>query len=373
MALRRVPMRDFEPLPRSLDPLPGESLGGFLLRLSWRLRVSPAELARVTGCAVGRQVYLAPSLLLTFDSRRFAGAARLSVEEAGALGIASWAGRYPPITTSRVGPQGRMVLDGWLLSSILRYCPDCLAGDGGPVQREYGGPWKRIWHLPFTFACVQHRRFLRQSCPEPHSGDRPRWQLISYPSASRLHPLQCRLPLKPGKTGRYRSSCGIRLDQVGEDDRPRPSPEALNLQQRLLALLSPRYPAEEAAYTFADLRLISTFLCMSWPLGENLVDPTLVSAVGEHVWRLHHNYYNSIDRQPVSILATAGLLTAAASIRDGDDLENALVSLDRRAGSGSRQTTAALLSRHRSVCSPQLFKAALPLATGPVRTYKPLG
>jgi TniQ len=366
-------MRDLEQLPRSLDPLPGESLGGFLLRLSWRLRVSPAELARVTGCAGGRQVYLAPSLLLTFDAQRFARAARLSVEEASSLGIASLADRYPPIAASRTGPEARIVLDGWVISSILRYCPDCLAGDGGSVQREYGGPWQRIWHLPFTFACVQHRRFLRQSCPELHSGDRPRWQLISYPSASGLHPLQCRLPLKPGKTGRYRSSCGIRLDQVGEDDRPHPSPEALDLQERLLAILSPWHPAEEAAYTFADLRLISTFLCMSWPLGENLVDPALVSAVGEHVWRLHHHYYNSIDRQPISIHATAGLLTAAAVIRDSDDLEGTLASLDRRGWSNSRQAMAALLSRHQPACSPRLFKAALPLAKGPVRIYKPLG
>jgi hypothetical protein len=364
-------MTDNEPLPRSLDPLSGESLGGFLLRLAWRLLISPAQLARVTGCAEGPQVYLAPSLMLTFDSQRFARAARLSAEEASALGIASWADRYPPIAASRTGPRGHTVLDGWLLSTIQRYCPDCLAGDGGPVQQEYGGPWQRIWHLPFTFACVRHRRFLRQGCPEPHPGDRARWQLISYPSATGLHPLQCRLPLKTGKTGRYRSSCGTRLDQVGEDDRPRPSPEALNAQERLLGLLSLQYPAERAAHTFADMRLLSTLLCVTWPAGENLVDLALVPAVGEHVQRIRNQYYNCTDRQPVSILATAGLLTAAAAIRDSGDLPGTLASLERR--SWSRQGMAALLSRHRPTCSPQLFQAVLPLATGPVKVYKPLG
>jgi hypothetical protein len=364
---------DTGPLPRSLDPLTGESLGGYLLRLSWRLRVSPAHLARVTGCARGRQVYLAPNLLLTFDAQRFARAARLSVEEASALGIASWADRYPPIATSRVAPGAHIVLDGWLLSSILRYCPDCLAGDGGPVQREYGGPWQRIWQLPFTFACVQHHRYLRQSCPGPHSGDRSRWQLISYPSGTGLHPLQCRLPLNPGKTGRYRNSCGIRFDQVGEDDGPRPSPEALNLQERLLALLESRHPAEEAAYTFADLRLISTILCMTWPLGANLVDPTLIPAVEEHVRRTRNGYHQSIDRQPITIRATAGLLTAAAVVKDGDDLQGVLRSLEPRDRRTFRQTVAGVLGRHQSVCSPQLFEAALPLATGPMGIYKPLG
>jgi hypothetical protein len=86
-------------------------------------------------------------------------------KRASSLGIAPWADRYPPIAASRTGPEARIVLDGWLISSILRYCPDCLAGDGRLIQREYGSPWQRIWHLPFTFACVQHRRFLRQGCP----------------------------------------------------------------------------------------------------------------------------------------------------------------------------------------------------------------
>ena len=37
------------PLPRSLTPLPDESLAGFLLRLSCRLHVPPGQIASMTG------------------------------------------------------------------------------------------------------------------------------------------------------------------------------------------------------------------------------------------------------------------------------------------------------------------------------------
>jgi len=38
-----------QPLPRSLDPLPGESLAGFLLRLAHRLDLAPGRVAVLTG------------------------------------------------------------------------------------------------------------------------------------------------------------------------------------------------------------------------------------------------------------------------------------------------------------------------------------
>jgi TniQ len=350
------------PLPRSLDPIPGESLGGYLLRLSWRLRVSPLQLARLTGCAGGGPAVIRRRLLLDLDAQRFAQATRLSAGEASSLGIASWADRYPPIARSRLGPDPPIVLDGWLFSTSIRYCPGCLAGDGSPVQQQYGGPWKKIWHLPITFACVQHQRFLRERCPRPHSGSLADWRLIAYPSASDLHPLQCRLPLQAGKTGRHRASCGIRLDQSGEEELPCPAPETLAIQERLLTLLRPQHPAEDAVRTFADLRLICTLLNMSWPPGQDLIDPRLAPEVSEHARRIGSNFAQSLDRQPVSILATAALLTAAAAIRESDDLEDALVRTIRPRRYSPRQTMEAVVRRHQSACSPAMREAAMSLA-----------
>jgi hypothetical protein len=356
------------PLPRSLDPIAGEGLGGYLLRLSWRLRVSPLHLARLTGCVSDGPAVIRRRLLLDLDVQRFAQATRLSAGEASSLAAASWADRYPPIARSRTRPDRPIVLDGWLFSTSNRYCPDCLAGDGSPVQQQYGGPWKKTWHLPVTFACLQHQRFLREGCPQAHPGSPAPWELIAFPSASGLHPAQCRLTLKAGRTARRRPSCGIRLDQPGEDDLPRPSPGTLDAQQSLLALLSPQHPAEDAARAFTDLRVISALLCMSWPLGQDLMDSRPAAAVSEHVRRLGAGFRQSLDRQPGSVLATAGLLTAAAAVRGSADLEGTLArhAQPRRPGSPS-QSWARVLGRHQSACSAALREAALPLVTGPRR------
>ena len=42
------------PLPRSLDPLPDESLPGYLLRLAHRLGLAPARIMQLTGLTAGR-------------------------------------------------------------------------------------------------------------------------------------------------------------------------------------------------------------------------------------------------------------------------------------------------------------------------------
>jgi hypothetical protein len=55
------------PLARSLEPLAGESLGGYLLLLSCRLRVSAVQLGRLTGCARDGQMVIRRRLLLELD------------------------------------------------------------------------------------------------------------------------------------------------------------------------------------------------------------------------------------------------------------------------------------------------------------------
>jgi len=61
------------PLARSLDPLAGESAGGYLLRLACRLRLSPIGLARLTGCTKHpTTTQLGRRLLLDLDIQGFA-------------------------------------------------------------------------------------------------------------------------------------------------------------------------------------------------------------------------------------------------------------------------------------------------------------
>jgi len=345
------------PLGRSLDPLPGESVIGYLLRLSCRLRVSPARLARSTGCAghgfIGRRV------LFGFDTREFARAARLTEDEALSLAPAAWADRYPPIRRSRIEPGRRIVLDSWLSSQSTRYCPQCLAGDASPVQQQYGGPWKKAWQLPVTFACTTHQRFLREGCPRAHRTGQGGSALIPYPAVASLHPAQCRLPPDRREQGPGRSSC-IRLDhQPGEDGLPRPDPRTLNAQDHILRLLSPEHPAPDAARAFTDLRVASALVCLSWPLSEDYMNSSLASAVSEHINTASDRRY--LDRQPRGILATAGILSAATGILASEDLERTLA---RHIPSGAAPTDtsrswATLLKRHQPACSPAFRATAL--------------
>jgi hypothetical protein len=354
------------PLPRTLDPLPGESVGGYLLRLSFRLRVSPLHLARITGCAARRQSFIGPRTLFSLDAPKFAQAARLSAYEAASLSASSWAGRYPPIGRSRIEPGRRLTRDGWLTTASTRYCPQCLAGDGSPVQRQYGGAWKKTWQLPVTLACTEHQQFLQQGCPREHPAQATS-ALIAFPAAAGLHPAQCRLPPQGGHTGRNRASCDIRLDQPGTATLPEPDPVTLDVQERILDLLSPRHPGPAAARAFTDLRLISALVCLAWPLSENLITPRLAAAVSEHT-RAAAGSGQSFDRQPRGILATAGILTAATAIRDATDLEDVLARHIKLGTwpTGTKQNWVQILLRHQSACSPALRDPALAITAATI-------
>jgi len=362
------------PLARSLEPIAGESLAGYLLRLSCRLRISPLELARLTGCADGNSPAVSRRLLLTLDVQRFAQATRLPSGAATSLTIASWADRYPPITRSRTGQGPPVILDNWLFAVTPRFCPDCLAGDGSPIQQQYGGPWKKTWQLPIAFACTLHQRFLREACPQPHPGRPGIGTLITFPGATALHPAQCRAPRLPQSKGRTRPACGNRLDQPGDEGPDRPSPAILDAQQRLLALLSPQHLAEDASRTFTDLRVISALLCMSWPLGRDLMDPRPAAVVDNHVTCQFSGVRpKALDKQPASLLATAGLLTAAATILDSPDLAGTVA---RHVQSGttvrpSRLSWSYVLDRHHPACSPALREAAEPVTRAYRRSAGP--
>ena len=54
-------MDTLSPLPRSLDPLPAESLPGYLLRLAHRLGLAPARIMQLTGLTASRDGRLRPA------------------------------------------------------------------------------------------------------------------------------------------------------------------------------------------------------------------------------------------------------------------------------------------------------------------------
>lgn len=372
MADPSSPVR-LRPLSRSLDPIPGESLEGYLLRLACRLRLTPVNLARLTGCTkTPRSSHLRRRLLLDLDASRFGQVTNLGPSEATALTLASWAQHYPPIARSQSEtPTRPNWADDWLFNNTPRYCPQCLAGDGTPIQQQYGGPWKKVWQLPIAFACPDHLVFLESGCPRRHPPERAIWQLLTQTSDGTLHPTRCRYPAPDRLPGHGpQPSCGADLTQPRATESSRPPTNALEIQRRLLGLLDSDQAARSAT-RFADIRVVTALLCASWPLGRDLIDPGMVAAADQHVRLLRAGPQPLIDTPPHSPVASAALLTAADALLDASDLEGVVTRHFEAAWTGhpSRAPWRRIFDRHKTSCSEALRQAAQPAVFGrPRRT-----
>ncbi|MFI8458641.1 TniQ family protein [Kitasatospora sp. NPDC085464] len=263
-----------QPLPRSLVPLPDETLPGFILRLSHRLDQSPGQLMRLAGLTnsanpsnaapVRHLVMLQPAPLETF-----ARLTRLTPEEAQALTLRRFSGRDPAVTELLQRPGGnqhsRMTVPPWLLLNSSRYCPRCLAGDGTDVQDRHGGPWKLQWRLATVFACLEHGILLEHLCPACHHppfgnhGREKRRLLVSAIGEAGLHPAQCRNGVL---AERGAQTCGGRLDTATA--RPL-RPELASLQTKILDVLESGTEPTAAA-SISDLQITAAIVAGTWPL-----------------------------------------------------------------------------------------------------------
>lgn len=79
---------------------------------AWLIDVRPEPLIKEPDA----ESFAASAELALACGWRFAQATRLSDDEASALTIAGWAGRYPPVTRSRTGKGPPVILDNWLFS-----------------------------------------------------------------------------------------------------------------------------------------------------------------------------------------------------------------------------------------------------------------
>jgi hypothetical protein len=326
------------PLPRSLAPLPHETLPGFLLRLAHRLDVSPLQVAIRTGLSTDRGQQAVPArVLVTLPAEAitaFAQAARLTVAEVTDLTLASLAARYPPLDASlvrhrrqrRTGPPLR---DPWVFT---RYCADCLRGDDSLIQRRHGGAWSKYWRLPVVFACPTHQRLLEHAFPACGvlALTRPANLARPLPMAGHrvTHPAACRNP----DPTRPAVPCGYRLDHptASGDGIPRPQPDQrlLRLQEQLLCLLDGDdatahvfgQPTTASRY-FVDLRIIAGLLHAGWPAARDLVDPVDATVVDRHIATVHARLpgggrypMQPHDTPPPDAATTAAVLACADRI-----------------------------------------------------------
>jgi TniQ len=363
-------MSAIQPLPRSLDPLPYESLAGVLLRLAHRLDLAPSRVAVLTG--LGWQLPQRSTIIVPVDrllyldtanAATFARATRLHPDEVTGLVLGSLGGRYPPLdinhqTSDGVPRQATGIpgLSRWVFTRSTRYCPQCLAGDGSPIQQAHGGAWQKWWHLPVVFACMVHRRLLLHQCPgcsrpvhSHHGGG-----LLPRLTDATLHPVQCRIPIGAGGHWRRQTACGTWLNRPASPpsiiaERPQlplpPLDRLLAVQEKLLGLLgigsndptnaeliSVGRPATAAQY-FLDLRLVVGLLQASWPQARALAEPWMpTDTVDYHLEQqrqqattVHQAQSRTLDvaiydRPPLEAAACGSLLALADRILTLDDL-----------------------------------------------------
>ncbi|MFK0190567.1 TniQ family protein [Kitasatospora sp. NPDC090308] len=321
-----TPATDNRPLARSLVPLPDEGLLGFLLRLSHRLDESPLQLAGRIGLTwrSGKRSAVPLRSLLQLEApllRDFAKAARLDERSAEDLTLKPFANRYPPLADALTPVGERAPLPPWLRLESTRFCPQCLAGDGSPIQNMHGGPWKRQWHLPVVFACLDHNAFLHHACPDcghgPLQSGASSWA-IPMTGVRNLHPAQCRrVTIKWSKQG-----CGTRLDQA-PTNLPPLTPDIAALQQHLLDQLKTTAPATATQF-FADLSFITTLILATGINRPAPAGPTgLLDSLDTHIdtqdktaagWRAARSRPRILDSWrllPESAPATAALLSMA--------------------------------------------------------------
>lgn len=388
------------PLPRSLDPLPDESLPGYLLRLAHRLDLTPARLAFLTGLSAtpGALTRTPRALMVRLDpatADAFARATRLTPQEVSGLCLdATTRDHHPP--AQRRGRPPRP--DPWLFTTATRYCPRCLAGDGTEIQQRHAGAWRRSWRLPVVFACPEHRAMLRHRCPACHQpvlycppGTLTR--LLPRMHDATLHPAQCRTALTRAAT--REAACSARLDQPAADPEQVPE-ELLTFQHRILAMLGPPHhdaPATAAGTPperyFADLRLVTELIRLSWPQGRPLAaSPALADAIHREWTRQreqtattrspgsHARRPRWYEAPPLDAHACAALLHTADTILRSDpavlpDQLHPLIEATRsRAGRPGRASMwGTRFLRAESHCSDTLRHAVTPL----LRAYRRAG
>ncbi|EGX55105.1 hypothetical protein SZN_34587 [Streptomyces zinciresistens K42] len=366
------------PFGLSLDPLEGESLAGFALRLSHRLHISPHELARLTGLTeqdrLGRARASLSTRLTPAEIKNFAATTRLDPREVRAMTLESLASRYPPaargVANVRAGNVYSMHADRWLFPTTARYCPRCLAGDGSDIQHAHGGPWQILWRLPVVFACPLHEVFLEHLCPRCQ---RPvnfsnRAQLFPRPAAPGVHPAHCRTStVRDTKTGRHDDPCGAPLTHDPLHHH-RPGPGLLALQRKILRLLRPGGPKQPAQQYFTELILLTGLVMICWPRIQPVgTTRQIAEAVAQHL-AIHEGTDSRLYRStgaPVDAFVCAGLLQVTDRLLAADDLREALSSLapeENRNRSGIPPTRHLIWDRtfkkQRSACSERFQDAA---------------
>ncbi len=251
-------MADPRTLPMRVPPRPGEALDSWLesiaVRLDMPLRaiIGPLGLARVR--AAGNKKVKPPEWVVCLrpqEAQHLSAVTGVDAAVLRSMTLQSFDGQAIRLDLARRAVEP-VVLWGRRGS---RFCPDCLAADGGR--------WQIRWRLGWSFACVTHQRLLADTCPRclrPARLKMPSLTLVPAPG-------RCGLPQLGAARKLFTPRCDHPLADTPTMRLPTDSPiiEAQQLINELLTdplacpKLLPFYPTEQATagQFFTDLKALA--------------------------------------------------------------------------------------------------------------------
>lgn len=227
-------------LPVRLAPAEGEAFSSYADRLAGDLGVPLSALLSATGAfdrsdglPCGYGVVLARKRVEAFAHATGLDVRRVEKMLVGSLGLTVF-GRHD--LGVDVGSSARFLTLQWVYLSASHVCPACL--------RDSGGVWKLAWKLPWSWACVRHRRLLVGVCPgcgrRTGAGRADRRTAPNYLGAVPVPGLCANPPtLGTGRVGRAARACGYPLADAPSPDLGR-QPAVLAAQRALDAALDGR-------------------------------------------------------------------------------------------------------------------------------------
>jgi hypothetical protein len=333
-------VRTIRRLPIVVAPIIGESFASYVTRLAADIGTDLLAVMHATGLVDterknaiprGYGVYLHAHRLQSFAHAVGEPSDRISAMLLGRFdGIAV---DLSDLTPDNPDTGRRVARREWVFFIGSHVCPECIAENGA---------WRLAWKLPWSFACVKHRRLLVDRCPR--CGNQPGGERSTGGVRSGLEPAlvgivpqphccshSCVRSVVPGAG----QPCGELLTNVRSDRLPADS-TAVVAQATIDQLLSPTSNDLLCAHVaalpyFRNLRSICAFLMhVLEPADFPDVPPSTLAALVEHVASRHVSSTRSgktrsrlryFTRVPRNAALMAALVPRALEILESRDDE----------------------------------------------------
>jgi hypothetical protein len=147
-------------IPIRLPPLPGEAIDSWLEAYARRLHVTVTELLAAAGLTWDQALTINGQRpwLHGLDPPALAALSEttgISPDDLAGMTLAAYDGTG---LTGAASGNGTRRARWWRQSAASRYCPRCLAANGGR--------WMLAWQMPWAFACSRHGDLLADGCPD---------------------------------------------------------------------------------------------------------------------------------------------------------------------------------------------------------------